>query len=96
MQALKDDIDASQSDLEDVQAGGQQLMSLCGEPDRPEVQKTIDDADLNNELVNDQYVKRSKTLEEALSKAMTFQDELMVSSQNVVYSFNCVCFYGPV
>lgn len=58
-------------------------MSLCGEPDRPEVQKNIDDLDNNLLTITGEFDKRSRTLEEALERSMYFQEELMVSLGNI-------------
>ena len=54
-------------------------MSLCGEPDRPEVQKNIDDLDNNLLTITGEFDKRSRSLEEALERSMYFQEELMVN-----------------
>lgn len=78
LQALRDDIEASQFDLDEVHETGEQLLKLCGEPDRPEVQKHIDDLDNSLLSITGEFDKRSRTLEEALEKSMHFQDELMV------------------
>ena len=78
-QAMRDDIEASQFDLDEVHQTGEQLMSLCGEPDRPEVQKNIDDLDNNLLAITGEFDKRSRTLEEALERSMYFQEELMVN-----------------
>ena len=76
---MRDDIEASQFDLDEVHQTGEQLMSLCGEPDRPEVQKNIDDLDNSLLTITGEFDKRSRTLEEALERSMYFQEELMVS-----------------
>ena len=86
-QALRDDIEASQFDLDEVHQTGEQLMSLCGEPDRPEVQKNIDDLDNNLLTITGEFDKRSRTLEEALERSMYFQEELMVIMKNIFLLF---------
>lgn len=78
MQALRDDIETSQYDLGEVHETGEQLLNMCGEPDRPEIQKNIDDLDNNMLSITAEFDKRSRTLEEALERSMLFQDELMV------------------
>ena len=78
MQALKEDIEASQADLEDVQQTGDMLMGLVGQAEQPEVQKTVEDTSANLAAISDQYNQRSQQLEHALAKATHFQDELMV------------------
>ena len=78
IQALKEDIEASQADLEDVQQTGDMLMGLVGQTEQPEVQKTVEDTSANLAAISDQYNQRSQQLEHALAKATHFQDELMV------------------
>ena len=53
-------------------------MSMVGETEQPEVQKTMEDMGANLAAISDQYNKRSSELESALAKAVHFQDELMV------------------
>ena len=77
-QALRENIEETQFDLGEVQQTGEQLMNLCGEPDRPEVQKNIDDLDTNLRTINSDFEKRSRSLEDALERSLQFQDELMV------------------
>ncbi|KAK3581860.1 hypothetical protein CHS0354_032763 [Potamilus streckersoni] len=77
LESLRDDIEASQFDFEEVHQTGEQLMTLCGAPDKPEVQKNIDDLDKDLANLTKEFDKRSKSLEEALEKAMHFQEELM-------------------
>ena len=79
LQALKEDIEASQADLEDVQQTGDMLMDLVGQTEQPEVQKTMEDTSASLAAISDQYNQRSQLLESALAKATHFQDELMVS-----------------
>ena len=78
LQAMRDDIESTQFDLEEVHQTGEQLMTLCGEPDKPEVQKNIDDLDSNILSITSDFDKRSRTLEDALERSMNFQDQLMV------------------
>lgn len=70
-------------------------MNLCGEPDRPEVQKNIDDLDNSMLTITAEFDKRSRSLEEALEKSMLFQDELMVRLLRHVM-FIQECFFGKV
>ncbi|OWF34915.1 Dystonin [Mizuhopecten yessoensis] len=77
LEAIKEEIEDSKGELEEVRQTGDQLMTLCGEPDRPEVKKNIDDLNTNMSEIEAECNKRSKTLEDALNKAVHFQDELM-------------------
>jgi len=78
LETIKEEIEESKADLDDVKQTGEQLMSLCGEPEQPEVKKNIDDAETNMNEIESHCEKRSKSLEAALQKAVHFQDELMV------------------
>ena len=78
---MKEEIEATSVDIDDVRLTGDQLIGLVGEPDKPEVQKNIDDLDSGLNKVTEEYEKRARTLEDALDKAVHFQDELMVSWQ---------------
>ena len=84
---MKDDIEATQADIEDVTQTGDKLVELCGKPDRPEVEKNINDLQSNLGTVADKFEKRSKDLEVALTKAVHFQDELMVNEIYILYIF---------
>ena len=66
--------------MDEVKETGEQLMSLCGHAERPEVKKNIDDLDMSMGKLEEDCEKRSKTLDNALKKAVHFQDELMVCS----------------
>lgn len=54
-------------------------MQLCGEPDKPEVKKHIEDLDSAWENVTTLYAKREQNLIDAMEKAMNFHDVLQVS-----------------
>lgn len=54
-------------------------MQLCGEPDKPEVKKHIEDLDSAWENVTSLYAKREQNLLDAMEKAMNFHDILGVS-----------------
>ena len=77
LEALKDDIEASAADIENVHQQGEDLVGLIGEPDKPEVEKNVDDVDMSWEVLNAQWLARSKALEEALSSSTEFHEELM-------------------
>ena len=53
-------------------------MKMVGEPERPEVQKNMEDVSSQVSTVTEKYEERARTLEAALEKAVHFQDELMV------------------
>lgn len=45
LQEIRQEIDSTKPDVESVRASGHELMGLCGEPDKPEVRKHIEDLD---------------------------------------------------
>jgi hypothetical protein len=53
-------------------------MSLCGEPDKPEVKKHIEDLDSAWDNVTALYAKREENLIDAMEKAMEFHETLQV------------------
>lgn len=54
-------------------------MSLCGEPDKPEVKKHMEDLDSAWDNVTALYARREENLIDAMEKAMEFHDTLQVS-----------------
>ena len=78
LQALKEELDAAQADLDTVHETGEELVGLVGEPEKPEVEKNVDDVDTAWDGLNKQWVDRQNRLDDALRKATSFQDELMV------------------
>jgi hypothetical protein len=62
---------------------GQELMSLCGEPDKPEVNKHIEDLDSAWDNITALYAKREENLIDAMEKAMEFHETLQVMRINL-------------
>ncbi|KOB79446.1 Dystonin [Operophtera brumata] len=69
---------ANKSDpaVEKVRKTGSTLMSLCGEPDKPEVKKHMEDLDSAWDNVTALYARREENLIDAMEKAMEFHDTL--------------------
>lgn len=65
--------------LDSMHETGEELVGLIGEPEKPEVEKNVEDADGAWKKLNTSWADRQKQLDEALRKATVFQDELMVS-----------------
>jgi hypothetical protein len=72
-------------------------MSLCGEPDKPEVKKHIEDLDSAWDNVTALYAKREENLIDAMEKAMEFHETLQVMIMTVIgsYSINKVRVQVP-
>ncbi len=56
---------------------GEELVGLIGDPDRPEVEKNVDDLDTSWTAAQSAWANRQKSLDEALRKATRFQAELI-------------------
>ena len=65
-------------DIDQIHSGGDELVSMIGEPDQAEVKRNVDDLDNVWTHLNKQWGDRQKALSEALNKATSFQEELMV------------------
>jgi hypothetical protein len=61
-------------------------MSLCGEPDKPEVKKHIEDLDSAWDNITALYAKREENLIDAMEKAMEFHETLQVIRINLSVS----------
>jgi dystonin len=73
---IRQEIDQTKPDVEQVRQSGQELMCLCGEPDKPEVRKHIEDLDQAWDNVTALYVRREENLIDAMEKAMEFHGTL--------------------
>ncbi|KAF9423413.1 hypothetical protein HW555_001222, partial [Spodoptera exigua] len=62
--------------VEKVRKTGSTLMSLCGEPDKPEVKKHMEDLDSAWDNITALYARREENLIDAMEKAMEFHDTL--------------------
>lgn len=65
---------------DNLHEAGEELVGLIGEPDKPEVERNVEDVDASLQGLGDSWMNRQKLLDEALQKATTFQEELMVCS----------------
>jgi len=77
---MKDELDDAKAGLDAVHEKSEELVGLIGEPERPEVEKNVDDLDTAWAGINAQWAAKQKLLDEALRKASTFQDKLMVKN----------------
>ena len=75
-----DDLDAVQATVDQVHETGEDLVDLIGEPDKPEVEKTVEDVDNMWTKLNNDWAERQNQLDDALRRAVNFQDELMVKN----------------
>ncbi|KAL4716459.1 hypothetical protein ACJJTC_015887, partial [Scirpophaga incertulas] len=76
LQEIRRDIDHAKPEVENVRKTGSTLMSLCGEPDKPEVKKHMEDLDHAWDNVTALYARKEENLIDAMEKAMEFHDTL--------------------
>lgn len=80
LQGFKEEIDVLQEELEAVQNQGAELLTACGEPDKPVIRKSMDEVNSAWENLNKSWKERAERLEEAMQAAVQFQDGLQVNS----------------
>nr|XP_046257656.1 dystonin isoform X15 [Scatophagus argus] len=76
VEGFKEEIDGLQEELDAVQNQGAELMTACGEPDKPVIKKSIDEVNSAWENLNKTWKERVERLEEAMQAAVQFQDGL--------------------
>ncbi|XP_044265475.1 dystonin isoform X25 [Tribolium madens] len=76
LQEIRHEIDQTKPEVDQVRASGKDLMRLCGEPDKPEVKKHIEDLDNAWDNITALYAKREENLIDAMEKAMEFHETL--------------------
>ncbi|XP_073690782.1 dystonin [Garra rufa] len=76
VESFREEIDGLQEELNVVQNLGAELMTACGEPDKPVIKKSIDEVNSAWETLNKTWKERVETLEEAMQNAVQFQDSL--------------------
>ena len=79
LQEIKTDIEQTKPEVEHCRQVGQELISLCGEPDKPEVKKHIEELDSAWDNITALYAKREENLIDAMEKAMEYHDTLNVT-----------------
>ncbi|XP_062851947.1 dystonin isoform X3 [Trichomycterus rosablanca] len=76
LEGYREEIDGLQEELNIVQNLGAELMTACGEPDKPVIKKSIDEVNTAWETLNKTWKERVERLEEAMQAAVQFQDGL--------------------
>ncbi|XP_060727867.1 dystonin isoform X10 [Tachysurus vachellii] len=76
VEGYREEIDGLQDELNVVQNLGAELMTACGEPDKPVIKKSIDEVNMAWETLNKTWKERVDRLEEAMQAAVQFQDGL--------------------
>ncbi|XP_073668846.1 microtubule-actin cross-linking factor 1, isoforms 1/2/3/4/5 isoform X10 [Paramisgurnus dabryanus] len=75
-EAIKAETDGLREELEIVRTLGADLIFACGETEKPEVKKTIDEMNAAWEGLNRTWRERMERLEEAMTASVQYQDAL--------------------
>ncbi|XP_031222976.1 dystonin isoform X20 [Mastomys coucha] len=75
-EAIREEIDGLQEELDMVITLGSELITACGEPDKPIVKKSIDELNTAWDSLNKAWKDRVDKLEEAMQAAVQYQDGL--------------------
>ncbi|KAM9419819.1 microtubule-actin cross-linking factor 1-like isoform 33-T33 [Salvelinus alpinus] len=75
-EAIKAETDGLREELEFVRTLGADLIFACGETEKPEVKKTIDEMNVAWEGLNRTWRERMERLEEAMTASVQYQDAL--------------------
>ncbi|XP_054990225.1 dystonin isoform X1 [Sorex araneus] len=75
-EAIREEIEGLQEELDIVINLGSELISACGEPDKPIVKKSIDELNSAWDSLNKAWKDRVDKLEEAMQAAVQYQDGL--------------------
>ncbi|XP_059586532.1 dystonin isoform X17 [Alligator mississippiensis] len=75
-EAIREEIDGLQEELDTVVILGSELIAACGEPDKPIVNKSIDELNSAWDTLNKAWKERVDKLDEAMQAAVQYQDGL--------------------
>uniref|UniRef100_A0A8C7EAU4 Dystonin n=1 Tax=Nothoprocta perdicaria TaxID=30464 RepID=A0A8C7EAU4_NOTPE len=95
-EAAKEEIDGLQEDLEAVVNLGSELIAACGEPDKPIVNKSIDELYSVWDALNKAWKERVDKLAEAMQAAVQYQDGLQAIFDWVDIAVSKLAAMSPV
>jgi len=98
LKEIKAEIEQTKPEVDQCRVSGQKLMKVCGDSDKPEVKKHIDDLDNAWETVTALFAKREENLIQAMEKSMEFHETLKVRNviclKKIKIVFNVICVLG--
>jgi len=76
---MQEELELFSAEKDHLQEVGEELVELIGEPDKPEVDRGLEDMDTAFKALDDACDTRQRMLDDALRRAICFHDELSVS-----------------
>ncbi|XP_077599188.1 microtubule-actin cross-linking factor 1 isoform X16 [Stigmatopora nigra] len=95
-QAIKAETDGLREELEFVRTLGADLIFACGETEKPEVKKTIDEMNGAWESLNRTWRERMERLDQAMSASVQYQDALQSMFDYLDNAVIKLCEMSPV
>jgi len=83
---MKEDLELLSAEKDHLAETGEELVALIGEPDKPEVERSIDDLDTAFHSLQDACNARQMALDDALRRATAFHDQLNVTAASLCLS----------
>ncbi|XP_040585392.1 dystonin isoform X14 [Mesocricetus auratus] len=95
-EAIREEIDGLQEELDMVISLGSELITACGDPDKPIVKKSIDELNSAWDSLNKAWKDRVDKLEEAMQAAVQYQDGLQAIFDWVDIAGNKLASMSPI
>ncbi|NP_001101678.2 dystonin [Rattus norvegicus] len=95
-EAIREEIDGLQEELDMVITLGSELIAACGEPDKPIVKKSIDELNSAWDSLNKAWKDRIDRLGEAMQAAVQYQDGLQAIFDWVDIAGNKLATMSPI
>ncbi|XP_076414563.1 dystonin isoform X29 [Peromyscus maniculatus bairdii] len=95
-EAIREEFDGLQEELDLVTTLGSELIAACGDPDKPIVKKSIDELNSAWDSLNKAWKDRVDKLEEAMQAAVQYQDGLQAIFDWVDIAGNKLASMTPI
>ncbi|XP_034269161.1 microtubule-actin cross-linking factor 1 isoform X20 [Pantherophis guttatus] len=95
-ETIKEETDGLHEELEFIRILGADLIFACGETEKPEVKKSIDEMNSAWEHLNRTWKERLEKLEEAMQNAVQYQDNLQAMFDWLDNTVIKLCNMSPV